>query len=165
MRAMSLAHDKDDAEIENFRRLHRLPSSIVTGTYVLPSIYGPSAPLVGASITLTSLSGQRFTAKTDADGGFTFFRVSAATVPNSIRHSTWLRRGLGSKFRAPTSLVQEARWFRRVFMVSRRHSMRPQLLAAEYRPIQTRSQSHWSRNTQHPVFVANSISEFLVWSG
>ena len=73
------AHDKDDAEIESFRRLHRLPSSIVTGTYVLPSVYGPSAPLVGASVTLNSPIGQRFTAKTDADGGFTFSGLSPAT--------------------------------------------------------------------------------------
>lgn len=73
------ADDKDDAEIENFRRLHLLPSSIVTGTYVLPSVYGPSAPLVGARVTLTSIIGQRFTAKTDADGGFTFSGLLPAT--------------------------------------------------------------------------------------
>jgi hypothetical protein len=73
------AHDKDDAEIENLRRLHRLPFSIVTGTYVLPSVHGPNAPLVGASVTLTSPVGQRFTAKTDADGGFTFSGLPAAT--------------------------------------------------------------------------------------
>jgi len=91
------AHDKDDAEIENFRRLHRLPSSIVTGTYVLPSVYGPSAPLVGASVRLTSPSGQRFTAKTDADGGFTFSGLLPATYQIQF-DSTWLRRGLGSKF-------------------------------------------------------------------
>ena len=75
----SHARDKDDAEIENLRRLHRLPSSIVTGTYVLPSVYGPSAPLVGASVALTSPVGQRFTAKTDADGGFTFSGLPPAT--------------------------------------------------------------------------------------
>ena len=73
------AHDKNDAEIENLRRLHRLPSSIVTGTYVLASVYGPSAPLVGASVTLTSPLGLRFTAKTDADGGFTFSGLPPAT--------------------------------------------------------------------------------------
>jgi Carboxypeptidase regulatory-like domain len=73
------ADDKDDAEIENLRRLHRLPSSIVTGTYVLPSIAGPSAPLVGASVALTSPVGQRFTAKTDADGGFTLSGLPPAT--------------------------------------------------------------------------------------
>jgi hypothetical protein len=73
------AHDKDDAEIENLRRLHRLPSSIVTGTYVLPSVYGPSAPLVGASVKLTSPIGQRFTAKTDAAGGFTLSGLPPAT--------------------------------------------------------------------------------------
>jgi len=73
------ADDKDDAEIENLRRLHRLTSSIVTGTYVLPSVYGPSAPLGGASVTLTSHVGQRFTAKTDADGSFTFSGLPPAT--------------------------------------------------------------------------------------
>ena len=73
------ADNKDDAEIESFRRLHRLPSSIVTGTYVLPSVYGPSAPLVGASVTLTSPIGQRFTARTDADGGFTFSGLPPTT--------------------------------------------------------------------------------------
>lgn len=73
------APEKDDAEIASLRRLHDLPSSIVTGTYVLPSVYGPSAPLVGASVTLTSPVGQRFTAKTDADGGFTFSGLPPAT--------------------------------------------------------------------------------------
>lgn len=73
------AHAKDDAEIENLRRLHRLPSSIVTGTYVLPSVYGPNAPLVGASVTLTSPVGQRFASKTDADGGFTLSGLPPAT--------------------------------------------------------------------------------------
>jgi hypothetical protein len=73
------AQDRDDAEIENLRRLHRLPSSILTGTYVLPSVYGPSAPLGGASATLTSHVGQRFTAQTDADGGFTFSGLPPAT--------------------------------------------------------------------------------------
>ena len=73
------APDKDDAEIENLRRLHRLPFSIVTGTYVLPSVYGPSAPGVGASVTLTSPDSQRFTAKTAADGGFTFSGLPPAT--------------------------------------------------------------------------------------
>jgi len=73
------AHDKDDAEIANLRRLHRLPPSIVTGTYVLPAIHGPDAPFVGASVALTSSIGQRFTAKTDADGGFTFSGLPPAT--------------------------------------------------------------------------------------
>ena len=73
------AHDKDDAEIENLRRLHRLPPAIVTGTYVLPSFNGPSAPLNGASVTLTSPVGQRFTVKTDAGGGFTFSGLRPAT--------------------------------------------------------------------------------------
>ena len=84
------AHDKDDAEIESFRRFHRLPSSIVTGTYVLPSVYGPSAPLVGASVTLNSPIGQRFTAKTDADGGFTFSGLPPATY--QIQLSTPVRQ-------------------------------------------------------------------------
>jgi hypothetical protein len=73
------ARDKDDAEIETLRRLHRLPPSIVTGTYVLPSVYGPSAPVVGASVTLISPAGQRVTGKTDADGGFTFSGVPSDT--------------------------------------------------------------------------------------
>lgn len=73
------AHDKDDAEIADLRRLHGLTSSIVTGTYVLPVVYGPPAPLVGASVTLTSPVGQRFTARTDADGGFTFSGLPPAT--------------------------------------------------------------------------------------
>jgi hypothetical protein len=73
------AHDKEDAEIESLRRLHRLPSSIVSGTYVLPSVYGPSAPVVGARVTIASAVGQRFTAKTDADGGFTFSGLPHAT--------------------------------------------------------------------------------------
>lgn len=73
------AHDKDDAEIENLRRLHRLPSSIVTGTFVLPVVYGPNAPLVGASVTLTASDGHRFTAETEADGGFTFSGLPSAT--------------------------------------------------------------------------------------
>lgn len=73
------AHDKDDAEIENLRRLHILPSSIVTGTYVVPSVYGPNAPLVGANVTLTSSAGQPFTTKTDPDGGFTFSGLPPAT--------------------------------------------------------------------------------------
>ena len=73
------AYEKDDAEIESLRRLHRLPSSIVTGTYVRPYVYGPSAPLVGAGVTLTSPIGQRFTAKTEADGGFTFSGLPPAT--------------------------------------------------------------------------------------
>jgi hypothetical protein len=73
------AYDKDGAEIQTLRRLHRLPSSIVTGTYVLPTVYGPSAPLVGASATLTSPVGQRFTAKTDAEGGFTLSGLPPAT--------------------------------------------------------------------------------------
>lgn len=70
---------KDDAEIENLRRLHHLRSSVVTGTYVLPSVYGPDAPFVGAGVTLTSPVGQRFTAKTDADGGFTLSGLPPAT--------------------------------------------------------------------------------------
>ena len=61
------ARDKDGAEIDNLRRLHRLPSSILTGTYVVPAAYGPNAPLVGANVTLTSSVGQRFTTKTDAE--------------------------------------------------------------------------------------------------
>lgn len=72
------AHDKNDPEIENLRRLHRLPSSIVTGSYAVPSVYGPNTPLAGANITLTSL-GQRFTTKTDANGSFTFSGLSPAT--------------------------------------------------------------------------------------
>jgi len=73
------AHDEDDSEIANLRRLHRLPSSIVTGTYLAPSVYGPPAPLVGAGVTLTSSGGERFTTKTDTDGGSTFSGLPPAT--------------------------------------------------------------------------------------
>jgi hypothetical protein len=74
-----VAHEKDDAEIQSLRRLHRLPSSVVTGTYVVPYIYGPNAPVVGANVTLTSPVGQRFMAKTDTDGGFTVSELPPAT--------------------------------------------------------------------------------------
>ena len=70
---------KVDAEIEGLRRLHRLPASIVTGTFVLPSFYGPSAPSVGASVTIVSPAGQRFTSQTDAAGSFTFSGLPSAT--------------------------------------------------------------------------------------
>ena len=73
------APEKDDAEIASLRRLHHLPSSVVTGTYVLPYVYGPSAPVVGANVTLHSPIGQRFNAETDADGGFTFSGLPPAT--------------------------------------------------------------------------------------
>ena len=73
------ANDKNDAEIESLRRLHGLPPAIVTGTYLLPSVYGPSAPLVGAGVTLTSTAGQRFTTKTEEDGKFTFSELPPGT--------------------------------------------------------------------------------------
>ena len=73
------ARAKDDAEIEDLRRLHRLPSSIVTGTYVLPVVYGPNAPVVGAGVTLTTPAGRRFIVKTDTDGSFTFSGLPPAT--------------------------------------------------------------------------------------
>lgn len=73
------APEKDGAEIASLRRLHHLPSSIVTGTYVLPYVYGPTVPVVGANVTLTSPIGQRFTAETDADGGFTFSGLPPTT--------------------------------------------------------------------------------------
>jgi hypothetical protein len=63
--------DKNDAEIESLRHLHQLPSSVVTGTYAVASVYGPNTPLTQANVTLTS-PGQRYTTKTDAVGGFTF---------------------------------------------------------------------------------------------
>jgi Carboxypeptidase regulatory-like domain len=73
------ARDKDDAEIENLRRLHRLTTSMVTGTYFLLAVTGPNAPLAGANVTLTSPVGERFGTKTDVDGSFTFSGLRPAT--------------------------------------------------------------------------------------
>jgi hypothetical protein len=73
------AKDKNDAEIESLRRLHHLPSSVVSGNYYLPTVYGPSAPLVGERVTLTSSVGQRFTTKTEEEGRFTFSELPPAT--------------------------------------------------------------------------------------
>jgi hypothetical protein len=73
------ARDKNDAEIENLRRLHLLSASIVTGTYAIPAVYGPNAPIGGANVSLTSSTGQRFTSSTDANGVFTFSGLPSAT--------------------------------------------------------------------------------------